>query len=208
MKIHTTSRAALLEPPKFDPAASDAANYGAIGAILGHELSHLVDSLSAEYEADGRMRRWWTADDTARYDSATEALVQQYAAYQALPDLAVDGKRTLVENLADLGGLTAAFEAYRHTLGSKANDPDLVRQQNRQFFIGFARSMARQESRGRGAHAGRDRHACARAFSHRDRFATSMRGTTRSTCSQQSVCTWHRRRASGSGERDRVERTG
>ncbi len=130
--------AALLEPPKFDAAASDATNYGAIGAIVGHEIGHLVDSLGAEYEADGRMRRWWTPDDTARYDIATHALVKQYTAYQALPDLAVDGKRTLVENLADLGGLAAAFDAYRHAAG--ASDRETLRRQDREFFISFARS--------------------------------------------------------------------
>ncbi len=141
--------AALLQPPKFDPAASDAANYGAIGAIVGHELSHFVDTLGAEYEADGRMRRWWTAEDMSRYESATEALVNQFSSYRAFADLGVNGKLTLTENLADLGGLAAAFDAHRRTLGSKASDKDYVRQQDRQFFIGFARawrSKARDEA--------------------------------------------------------------
>lgn len=132
--------AALLQPPKFEPAGSDAANYGAIGAIIGHELSHFVDTLGADYEADGRMRRWWTAEDLSRYQTSTEALVNQFSAYEALADLHVDGKLTLTENLADLGGLAAAFEAYRRTLGSQAGDKDFVRQQDRQFFIGFARA--------------------------------------------------------------------
>ena len=65
--------AALLQAPKFDPAASDAANYGAIGAIIGHDVSHFVDMLGAEYEADGRMRRWWTAEDMSRYEAAADA---------------------------------------------------------------------------------------------------------------------------------------
>jgi len=132
--------AALLQSPKFDPAASDAANYGAIGAIVGHEVSHFVDTLGADYEADGRRRRWWTDDDMARYQAATEPLVRQFAGYRPFPDVAVDGKLGLTENLADLGGLAAAFDAYRRTLGSKANDDDHVRQQDREFFIGFARS--------------------------------------------------------------------
>jgi putative endopeptidase len=141
--------AALLQPPKFDPAASDATNYGAIGAIVGHEVSHFVDTLGAEYEADGRMRRWWTPEDLMRYQAATEPLVAQFAGYQPLPDLAVNGQLTLTENLADLGGLTAAFEAYRRTLGSKASNKDELRQQDRQFFIGFARawrSKAREDA--------------------------------------------------------------
>jgi putative endopeptidase len=132
--------AALLQPPKFDPDASDAANYGAIGAIVGHELSHFIDTLGAEYEADGRMRRWWTTDDLSRYEASTAALVNQFSGYQAFADLAIEGKLTLTENLADLGGLAAAFDAYRRTLGSRINDKDHVRQQDRQFFIGFARA--------------------------------------------------------------------
>lgn len=140
--------AALLQTPKFDPDASDAANYGAIGAIVGHEVSHLVDTLGAEYESDGRMRRWWTVDDMSRYQSSTDALVNQYSRYQPFPDLNVNGKVTLTENLADLGGLVAAFDAYRRTLGSRINDKDYVRQQDRQFFIGFARSWRSKMSEG------------------------------------------------------------
>jgi putative endopeptidase len=126
--------------PKFDPTVTEATNYGAIGAIIGHEVSHFVDTLGAEYEPDGRMRRWWTPDDMTRYQAATEALVNQYARYQPIADLTINGKLTLIENLADLGGLAAAFDAYRHTLGSKINDKQFVRQQDRQFFIGYARS--------------------------------------------------------------------
>jgi putative endopeptidase len=132
--------AALLQAPKFDASASDAANYGAIGAIAGHEVTHFVDSLGADYDADGGLRRWWTDDDVARYQAATEPLVRQFSAYQPLPNVAVDGKLGLTENLADLGGLVAAFEAYRQTLGSKADDKTYVRQQDREFFIGFARA--------------------------------------------------------------------
>jgi len=131
--------AALLQVPKFDPSASDAANYGAIGAIVGHEVSHFVDTLGADYAADGRLSRWWTDDDMTRYEAATEPLVRQFSGYRPFPDAAVDGKLALTENLADLGGLLAAFDAYRRTLGSKANDKQYVRQQDRQFFIGFAR---------------------------------------------------------------------
>jgi putative endopeptidase len=132
--------AALLQAPKFDPAASDAANYGAIGAIVGHEVSHIVDTLGAEYEADGRMRRWWTTDDMARYEAMTQALVRQFSDYQPLPGVAIDGKLALTENLADLGGLAAAFDAHRRALGAKGDDQQYRLQQDRQFFIGFARS--------------------------------------------------------------------
>jgi predicted metalloendopeptidase len=132
--------AAILQAPKFDAGASDAANYGAIGAIIGHETSHFVDTLGAENDNEGRKIHWWTADDTAHFDAATEPLVNQFSSYRPFPDMAINGKLTLTENVADLGGLTAAFEAYRRSLGSKANDKEFVRQQDRQFFIGFARS--------------------------------------------------------------------
>jgi putative endopeptidase len=132
--------AALLQPPKFDPDASDAMNYGAIGAIAGHEVSHFVDTLGADYEANGRKARWWTAADLTQYETAVEPLVRQFSLYRPFPDLAVDGKLTLVENVADLAGLCAAFDAYRQTLGSRIDDKAFVRQQDRQFFIGFARA--------------------------------------------------------------------
>ena len=132
--------AALLQAPKFDPTASDAANYGAFGAIVGHETSHFVDTLGADYDATGRKSHWWTAEDLANFQIATAPLVNQFSNYRALADASVDGKLTLSENVADLAGLAAAFDAYRRTLGSKVHDSEYVRQQDRQFFIGFARS--------------------------------------------------------------------
>jgi endothelin-converting enzyme/putative endopeptidase len=132
--------AALLQAPKFDSTASEAMNYGAIGAIVGHEVSHFVDTLGADYEADGRKIRWWSATDLSRYEAAADPLVQQFSLYRPFPDLAVDGKLTLVENVADLAGLASAFDAYRRTLGLKLSDKEFVRQQDREFFIGFARS--------------------------------------------------------------------
>jgi predicted metalloendopeptidase len=132
--------AALLQVPKFDPNASDAANYGAIGAIIGHEVSHFTDTLGADYDATGALRRWWTPEDLEHYEASSQLLANQFSAYRPFPDLAINGKLTLVENVADLGGLAAAFDAYRRTLGTKVNDKEFVRQQDRQFFIGFARS--------------------------------------------------------------------
>jgi endothelin-converting enzyme/putative endopeptidase len=132
--------AALLQAPKFDPTASDASNYGAFGAIVGHETSHFVDTLGADYDATGRKSHWWTAEDLANFQAATAPLVNQFSSYRALADIWVDGKLTQVENIADLGGLAAAFDAYRRALGSKVNDKAYVREQDRQFFIGFARS--------------------------------------------------------------------
>lgn len=132
--------AALLQTPKYDSTASDAAAYGAIGAIIGHDVTHYVDVLGAEYEVDGRERRWWTPEDSAGFDAAANPLVAQVSAYRPFPDVALNGALTRTENVADLGGLVAAFDAYRRTLGARIADTGYVRQQDRQFFLGFARS--------------------------------------------------------------------
>ncbi|MEO8202017.1 MAG: M13-type metalloendopeptidase, partial [Gemmatimonadota bacterium] len=124
----------------FDPAASDAANDGAIGAIVGHEISHTVDLLGADWDAQGRAHGWWTAADSAGFQAAAQPLVDQFSSYRPYPDVGVNGERTRGENTADLAGLASAFEAYRATLGSRATDAEYVRQQDREFFIGFARS--------------------------------------------------------------------
>lgn len=133
--------AALLLPPKFDPAASDAASYGAVGALIGHDITHFVDVLGAEYDTAGAERRWWSAEDSARFESRAEPLVKQFSAYRPFADAGIDGKRTRTENVADLGGLVAAFEAYRKALGAKAGDTAEVRAQDREFFIAFAQGM-------------------------------------------------------------------
>jgi predicted metalloendopeptidase len=133
--------AALLQPPKYDSAASDAAAYGAIGAIIGHDMSHFVDVLGADYEPDGRMRRWWTAEDSAKFETAAEPIVRQFSEYQPLPGLSVDGRLTRTENVADLAGLNAAFEAYRKSLGAKAADREDMRRKDREFFIAFAQAF-------------------------------------------------------------------
>jgi predicted metalloendopeptidase len=132
--------AALLQPPKYDSTASDAATYGAIGAIIGHDMSHFVDVLGADYEPDGRMRRWWSADDSVRFEAAAEPIVKQFSEYQPLPGLSVNGRLTRTENVADLAGLTAAFEGYRKSLGTKAGDKSAVLRGDREFFIAFAQA--------------------------------------------------------------------
>src|SRR6185295_976229 len=112
-----TFSAALLQPPKYDAGASDAATYGAIGAIIGHDVSHFVDVLGADYQPDGRMERWWTAADSAKFEAIAEPLVRQFSEYEPFPGVHVNGRLTRTENVADLAGLTAAFEAYRNTPG-------------------------------------------------------------------------------------------
>ncbi len=138
--------AALLEAPKYDHASSDAAAYGSIGAIIGHDLTHYIDTLGADYDIEHRMRHWWTAEDLEHFQSMAQPLVEQFSAYQPLPGLAINGKLTLTENIADLGGLAAAFDAYRKTLGSRATDPSYVREQDREFFIAYAQTLRRKIS--------------------------------------------------------------
>jgi len=132
--------AGLLQPPKFDPDASEAANYGAIGAILGHEISHFVDTLGADYDARGASVRWWTDADKQQYEAAARSLELQFGGYHPFPDVSIDGHLTASENVADLAGLMAAFDAHRRVLGSRAENREYLRQQDRQFFLGFARA--------------------------------------------------------------------
>jgi putative endopeptidase len=132
--------AALLQSTKFDASVSDAANYGAVGAIIGHDVTHFVDVLGADYTVDGAMTHWWTAQDSTRFHAAAEPLVEQYSSYRPFPDAGVNGKLTETESVADFKGLTAAFNAYRLSLGSRVADKDYVRQQDREFFLGFAQA--------------------------------------------------------------------
>ncbi|MBY0242665.1 MAG: M13 family metallopeptidase [Burkholderiaceae bacterium] len=123
--------AAILQPPFFDVQGADAVNYGAIGAVIGHEISHSFDDTGSQFDSNGRLRDWWTKDDAAHFKTATQALVAQYSAYQAFPDLALNGQLTLSENLSDLAGLAAAYDAF------KAANPSV---EDREFFLGYARS--------------------------------------------------------------------
>jgi predicted metalloendopeptidase len=132
--------AAILQPPYFDPQAPAADNYGAIGAVIGHEISHSFDDQGSQFDASGRLANWWQREDFAHFKEASARLVAQYNAYHPLPDLAVNGQQTLSENIADVAGLSAAYDAYRLSLGGR---PDQVRQGftgDQQFFIAFAQS--------------------------------------------------------------------
>jgi putative endopeptidase len=108
--------AALLQAPLFDPAADSAVNYGAIGAVIGHEMTHGFDDQGRRFDARGKLRDWWTAADGARFDAKARALAAQYSAVEPLPGVHIRGDATLGENIADLGGLALALEAYRLSL--------------------------------------------------------------------------------------------
>jgi len=138
--------AALLEPPKYDHTSSDAAAYGSVGALIGHDLTHYIDTLGADYDTEYRMRHWWTAEDIQHFQALAQPLADQFSAYQPLPGLSINGKLTLRENIADLGGLAAALDAFHKTLGKRATDKDYVRAQDREFFIAYAQTQRRKIS--------------------------------------------------------------
>ena len=111
--------AAILQPPFFDLKADDAVNYGAIGAVIGHEIGHGFDDQGSTFDGDGVLKNWWTEADLTAFKAKTGALVAQYNSFKAFPDLSVNGAYTLGENIGDLGGLSIAIKAYKESLGGK-----------------------------------------------------------------------------------------
>lgn len=130
--------AAFLQPPYFDPAADDAANYGGIGATIGHEISHAFDDSGSQFDGDGNLREWWTPEDHARFKDKTKALVAQFNAYSPVPGYFVNGELTLGENIADLSGLAIAHKAYRIALGGKDAPAIDGMSGDERFFLAFA----------------------------------------------------------------------
>jgi endothelin-converting enzyme/putative endopeptidase len=133
--------AAVLQPPFFDPQAPAADNYGAIGTIIGHEISHTFDTEGAAFDSHGRVRNWWTAADLAHFNAATAKLAAQYDTYKPFPDLSVNGRQTLGENIADVAGLSAAYDGYRYraSLAKTAPTGDGFSEDQR-FFIAFGQN--------------------------------------------------------------------
>ncbi|HEY8148177.1 MAG TPA: M13 family metallopeptidase [Vicinamibacteria bacterium] len=132
--------AAMLQPPYFDPSRPLAMDYGAIGAVIGHEISHSFDDSGALFDAAGRFRNWWTDEDKAHFDASSAKLVEQYDSYRPFPDLAVNGKLTLGENIADVAGLAAAYDAYKMSLGGQPAPVVAGLTGDQQFFLSFAQS--------------------------------------------------------------------
>ena len=131
--------AAILQPPFFDPNTDAAENYGSLGAIIGHEISHSFDDQGSQFDPEGRLANWWIKEDLDHFKAAGEALALQYDAYRPFPDLAVNGHLTLSENIADLAGLCAAYDAYLLFLNGAPAKPQ-------QFFISFGR-LGRSKTR-------------------------------------------------------------
>ncbi|HKT29448.1 M13 family metallopeptidase [Dyella sp.] len=132
--------AAILQPPFFDPNADAAANYGSVGAVIGHEISHSFDNTGADFDAQGKMENWWTPEDAAHFQTATQKLVKQYDQYEALPGLHVNGQQTLGENIADVSGLTAAYAAYHKSLGGKPAPVIDGLTGDQRFFLAFGQA--------------------------------------------------------------------
>jgi endothelin-converting enzyme/putative endopeptidase len=132
--------AAILQPPFFDPKAPAAHNYGAIGTVIGHEISHTFDSEGAAFDSMGRVRNWWTPEDLAHFNTVTSALAAQYDTYTPFPDVHVNGRQVLGEAIADVAGLAAAYDAFHASLkGSEA--PKVVSfTGDQQFYIAFAQN--------------------------------------------------------------------
>jgi len=134
--------AAILQPPFFDPLAPAAANYGAIGSVIGHEISHTFDTEGSAFDSKGRLRNWWTPADLAHFEAAAAKLAEQYDSYKPFPDLSLNGKQTLAENIADVAGIAASFDGYRASLAGKAAPVLDGFSGDQQFFIAFGQNYA------------------------------------------------------------------
>jgi predicted metalloendopeptidase len=132
--------AAIIQPPYFDANADAAHNYGAMGATIGHEISHSFDDQGSQFDAEGRLANWWTKDDMEHFKAAGEALAAQFDGYKPFPDLAVNGHQTLSENIADVAGLLAAYDAYRLSLHGQADAVKDGFTGDQRFFISFTQS--------------------------------------------------------------------
>jgi len=132
--------AAILQPPFYDPQAPAAVNYGAIGAVIGHEISHTFDSEGSAFDSKGRVRNWWTPADLAHFNAAIGRLAAQYDTYKLFSDLAVNGKQTLGENIADVAGIAAAYDGYRASLAGKTAPAQDGFSGDQQFFIAFGQN--------------------------------------------------------------------
>ena len=136
-----TFPAAILQPPFFDPAADPAVNYGETGATIGHEMGHGFDDEGRQFDATGKLRDWWTKESADRYTAHAKKLVDQFDAYEPIPGVHIKGELTLGENLGDLGGLEAAYAAYRRYVARHGEPPVIDGYTGDQrFFIAYAQS--------------------------------------------------------------------
>ena len=132
--------AGMLQPPYFDPARPVVMDYGAMGSVIGHEISHNFDDMGALFDSTGRLSNWWTPEDFAHFKAASTKLVKQYDQYRPFPDLALDGQLVLGENIADLGGLAVAYDGWKISLNGKPAPVVNGFTGDQQFFISHAQS--------------------------------------------------------------------
>jgi putative endopeptidase len=130
--------AAILQPPFFDMKADDAVNYGGIGAVIGHEISHGFDDQGSQFDGDGKLRNWWTADDRKAFEAITSKLDAQYSGYESLPGVHLNGKMTMGENIADLSGLQISYKAWKTSLGGKPAPVIDGYTGEQRFYYGFS----------------------------------------------------------------------
>jgi predicted metalloendopeptidase len=144
-----TFPAGILEPPFFNPAADPAVNYGAIGAVIGHEMGHGFDDQGSKSDARGVQQNWWTDEDRQRFEEKAARLAAQYSAYEAVPGTYIDGRFTLGENIGDLGGVDIAYHAYRASLGDEEAPVLDGLTGDQRFFLAYAqlwRAIYREEA--------------------------------------------------------------
>ncbi|HEV7609872.1 MAG TPA: M13 family metallopeptidase [Steroidobacteraceae bacterium] len=132
--------AAILQPPYFDPKRPGVMDYGAMGATIGHEISHSFDDQGAQFDATGKLHNWWTPEDFAHFKEASQQLAKQYDQYRPFPDLALNGQQVLSENIADLAGLAVTYDAWKLSLNGKAAPVVDGFTGDQQFFMSFAQS--------------------------------------------------------------------
>ena len=139
--------AAILQPPYFDPRRPMVMDYGAIGAVIGHEISHSFDDSGSLFDASGKLNNWWTPEDLKHFQASADQLVKQYDAYEPFPGLHINGKQTLGENIADVAGLAAAYDAYRLSLDGKEAPVVQGLTGDQQFFLSYAQSWRDEDPR-------------------------------------------------------------
>ena len=140
--------AGILQPPFYDPNADEAVNYGGIGAVIGHEMTHGFDDQGRQYDAQGNLRDWWTKEDGEKFMAKADMVGKQYDAFSPVDSVHVNGKLTMGENLADIGGLTIAYQAFQKTPQFKAGQKIDGFTPSQRFFLGYAqiwRTNARPE---------------------------------------------------------------
>ncbi|HSP34525.1 MAG TPA: M13 family metallopeptidase, partial [Thermoanaerobaculia bacterium] len=137
--------AAILDPPFFDAKAAPVLNYGGIGTVIGHEISHSFDDQGSQFDAEGRLANWWTAQDFAHFKEAADRLAAEFSAYEPLPGLHVNGELTMSENIADVAGLSASYDGYRASYGGKQAPKAQGFTGDEQFFLAFAQIWRNKE---------------------------------------------------------------